>query len=101
LLRDIGAWWKMILSMAASLRISDRGDAIPACCQNMSGFRRAVIRPRNREMRGLQRLRPAVAQVLEIEIARFDAVLEFDLQGIAFQDHDVDRQSDRKVRAHG
>src|SRR4029079_10895023 len=52
-------------------------------------------------VRGAERCRPARAQVVEIRLARLDAVVEVGLAGIRTHDQHVDRQADAEVGPHG
>src|SRR3954453_1949376 len=52
-------------------------------------------------VRRAQRRRPARTQVVEIRLARLDAVVEVGLAGIAAHHQHVDRQPDAEVGAHG
>ena len=52
-------------------------------------------------MRGAQRRRPALAQVVEIGLARLDAVVQLGVAGVAPRHQDVERHADAEIRAHG
>ncbi len=52
-------------------------------------------------MSGTQRRGPALAQVLEIGFARFDAIIHLSAVCISTNEHKIDGQSDREVGAHG
>jgi hypothetical protein len=49
-------------------------------------------------MRSAQRRRPALAQVVEIRLAGFDAEIQLRLAGVAVHDQHIDRQPDRQMR---
>src|ERR1700754_1343977 len=45
--------------------------------------------------------RPARAQIVEVRLAGFDAVVEIGFAGVGAHDKHVDRQADAEVGAHG
>ena len=74
-------------------RLSRHGSAafIACCCRAGAEC----------DMGGAQGRRPAFAQVGEIGFARFDAVDQFGVAGVAPHDQKVDRHADAEIRAHG
>ena len=52
-------------------------------------------------MGGPQRRRPALAQIGEIGLAGLDAVVELGVVDVTPGDHDIEREADAEVRAHG
>src|SRR6185437_2226498 len=57
--------------------------------------------PWNVLMRRAQRRRPARAQIVEIGLARLDAVVEVGLADVGAHHQHVDRQADAEIGAHG
>ena len=53
-----------------------------------------VGRARDVVVGGAQRRRPALAQIVEIGLARLDAVVELGVAGVAADDQEIDRHAD-------
>ena len=52
-------------------------------------------------MRRPQRRRPALAQVVKVRLPRLDAVVELGVVDVTPGNHDIERQPDAEIRAHG
>src|SRR5438445_8853767 len=60
-----------------------------------------VGRPWNIGVCRAQCRRPALAQIMEIGLARLDSVVELGVAVVAPRDQDIERQTDAQIGAHG